>query len=371
MARKTNAANVDRTVILAAGGTGGHLFPASALGTALKARGFRIVLITDERGARYDDRFPADAIHVVSSDTVRAKTPRSLVRTMFSLGKGVAASRAHVRTERPGAVVGFGGYPSFPPLVAARLAGVPIVLHEQNAVLGRANKAAARFAKRIALGFPRSGGRDDARLVVTGNPLRPEALSAAQEARPIKDDRFRLLVFGGSQGARVFSDVMPGHIEALPEDLRARLSLVQQARPEDLDAVKARYAAMGVAAEVSSFFSDMPRRIAESDLVIARAGASTVSEIAAIGRPSILVPLPHSLDQDQAANARVLEAAGGARVVRQDAFAAPGFPAALTDLMKDATTLETMARAARGTGRHDAAERLADVVEDVISESRP
>ncbi len=362
----------ERRIVLAAGGTGGHLFPASALGATLRKRGYEIVLITDERGARYDDRFPADAIHIVSSDTVRGRSPVKLVKTLMSLGRGFWEARAHLTRYRPSAVVGFGGYPSLPPLFAARLMGLPIVLHEQNAVLGRANKSMARSARRVAFGFPyASAGRlDPQKLVVTGNPLRAEVLTAAGY-RHTATDRFRLLVFGGSQGARVFADVVPDAIAKTGEALRSKLHVVQQARPEDVERVRKRYASLGVTADVAPFFADLPMRIANSDLVLGRAGASTVSELSAIGRPSILVPLPHALDQDQAANARVLTEAGGARVVPQAEFTAETTAALLTELANDATTLASMAQAARSVGRHDAAERLADLVEDVISENRP
>ena len=335
-------------------------------------RGYRIALLTDARGARYDERFPADAIHVVPSDTVRGRNPVALARTALTLGRGVLAARAILTRLQPATVIGFGGYPSLPPLVAARLTGIPFVLHEQNAVLGRANRAMAKAATRIAFGFPYTADRtiDPAKAVVTGNPVRAEVLTAAAQAPRADDGTFRILVFGGSQGARVFSDVVPETIAALGEDLRARVAIVQQARTEDVDRVRSFYAELGVGAEVATFFSDLPMRIARSDLVIGRAGASTVSELSAIGRASLLVPLPHALDQDQAANARVLSEAGGARVIPQDAFTPSEMTPLLTGLMKETTTLSDMARAARSVGRHDAAERLADLVEDVIAERR-
>lgn len=364
--------SVRRRIALAAGGTGGHLFPALALAGVLRARGYAIVLLTDERGARYDGRFPADVTHIVPSDTVRSRNPVALARTVFTLGRGVLAARGHLAKRRPEVVIGFGGYPSLPPLFAARTLGLPIVLHEQNAVLGRANKAMARSATRVAFGFApkETGALDAGKIIVTGNPVRAEVLTAAAYQRTHRAGRFRLLIFGGSQGARVFSDILPEAIATLPEAAKAMLDIVQQARAEDVDRVRARYSELGVRAEIASFFADMPMRIAMADLVIGRAGASTVSELSAIGRPSFLVPLPHALDQDQAANARVLSEAGGARVVPQTDFTPAKTATLLTGLMNDATTLAAMARAARSVGRHDAAERLADVVEDVISERR-
>ena len=361
-----------RKIALAAGGTGGHLFPASALAAVLRARGYGVALITDARGARYDENFPADITHVVPSDTVRGRSPAKLARTFWSLVRGAVASRRILQKYRPDAAIGFGGYPSLPPLFAARLQRIPIILHEQNAVLGRANRAMARSAHRIAFGFPfiGTGKLDTDKLVVTGNPVRAEVLTAASHRRT-EDERFRILVFGGSQGARVFSDVVPEAIASLPEEVRARLEIVQQARPEDVDRVRGRFSELGMAADIAPFFKDLPMRMAKADLVIGRAGASTVSELCAIGRPSLLVPLPHALDQDQAANARVVSAAGGAQVIPQADFTPNKLAVILTGLMNESTNLAAMARAARSVGRHDAAERLADIVEDVISEKTP
>lgn len=361
------------TVLLAAGGTGGHLFPAAALADVLSARGHAVHLVTDPRGAAFKDSFPARNVFTVSSDTVRGRSPVSLSRTAFRLSGGFLASRKILRETSPDVTVGFGGYPTLPPLLASRVRGIPIVLHEQNAVMGRANRALARLAHSVAFGFPPKPGTTrhaPDRIHVTGNPVRPAVIEAS--ATPYDDEEpHRLLVFGGSQGARVFSDVVPAAVAELQGDLRARLNVTQQARPEDEERVRGAYAKIGVQAEVAPFFADMPARIAGASLVIGRAGASTVSELATIGRPSLLVPLPHALDNDQGENARLLEASGGARVVDQAHFTASNLARDLQDMLSDPDGRTAMAQAAAKAGAHHAAERLADLVETIMTASGP
>jgi UDP-N-acetylglucosamine--N-acetylmuramyl-(pentapeptide) pyrophosphoryl-undecaprenol N-acetylglucosamine transferase len=357
------------TILLAAGGTGGHLFPAEALAAELGRRGHVVELATDERADKYGRAFPARAVNIVSSATFKGRDPISLARTVMRLGRGIVQAWGLIGRLRPAVVVGFGGYPTFPPLLAAQLRGIPTVLHEQNAVMGRANRALAARVTRIALSFPAVSlvGDFAKRAVETGNPVRDMVISAARvpyEA-PRLDGDFRLLVFGGSQGARFFSEVLPPALEKLDPALRARLALVQQARAEDADAVKAAYARMGVAAEVAPFFVDLPARIAASHLVVCRSGASSVGELAVIGRPAILVPLPGALDQDQAANAAVLEAAGGGWPIRQDELTPERLAEELTKAMTDPEQLAAAADAAKAAGKADAVARLADLVEEV------
>lgn len=352
-------------ILLCAGGTGGHLFPAEALAVVLEKRGVTVDLATDHRAAHF--KFPARAVHLIPSATFRGRDPLSLARTATMLARGTLKAWALIGRIRPSVVVGFGGYPTVPPLLAASLRGVPSVLHEQNSVMGRANRRLASRVTAIATGFrtltnldPRHGGK----VTFTGNPIRPQVIAAAATlyAAPEDDGTLRLLVFGGSQGARVMSEIVPAAIDLMDPGLRARLHVVQQARAEDLDEVRAAYARLGVAAQVEPFFADLPARMAEAHLVVSRSGASTVAELSAIGRPAILVPLPHALDQDQFHNAGALEAAGAAiRVVQKD-FTPERLGADIAALAGHPEQLARMAAAAKSAGAIAAAERLADVV---------
>jgi UDP-N-acetylglucosamine--N-acetylmuramyl-(pentapeptide) pyrophosphoryl-undecaprenol N-acetylglucosamine transferase len=354
-----------RPVLLCAGGTGGHLFPAEALAGALAARGVEVELATDERGAPYAGSFPARRVHAIASETVRGRTPAALARTAWKLASGTLAAWRILGRARPGVVVGFGGYPTVPPIFAATLRRIPTVIHEQNAVMGRANRMLARRVTRIASGFPEVALLDAAlrgKLVHTGNPVRQAVVEASAKPYPPFRGMHRLLVFGGSQGARVMADVVPAAIAKVEPALRGRISIVQQTREEDVGRVHATYERLGVTAELSPFFADLPARIAASHLVVARGGASTVAELSAIGRPSILVPLPGSLDQDLAANARALAETGGASVVMQQDFTPERLAAHLKALLADPEELARMGGLARQAGGANAAERLADLV---------
>ena len=352
-------------VLLAAGGTGGHLFPAQALADALLKRGVIVDLATDTRAAHF--KFPARTVHLIPSATLRGRNPISLARTGTLLTLGTAKAWSMLGRVRPAVVVGFGGYPTVPPLMAATLRGIPTVLHEQNGVMGRANRLLAARVTAIATGF-RTLARLDPQLqgktTFTGNPVRAEVIAAAATpyAAPAADGKLRLLVFGGSQGARVMAEIVPAAIEHLTADLRARLAVVQQARPEDLDTVRGIYARLGVAAETAPFFSDLPARMASAHLVISRSGASTVAELSAIGRPAVLVPLPHALDQDQFINAGLLEAAGGAIRIEQRDFTPERLVSEIAGLAAEPGRLGRMAQAAKSAGTVDGAERLADLV---------
>ena len=353
-------------VLLAAGGTGGHLFPAQALAVALDRRAVAVALATDERATQYGAEFPARATHIIPSAPIRGRDPLSLMRTAGTLGAGVVKAFVLLGRIKPAAVVGFGGYPTLPPLYAATLRGIPTVIHDANAVMGRANRLLAPRVSAIATGFPDvvpRGGKLAAKATVTGNPVRPAVVAAAAQTYPALDaGPLRLLVFGGSQGARVMADVVPAAIERLAGELRARLVITQQARAEDHDRVAGPYARLGVAHEVAPFFVDLPARIAASHLIVARSGASTVAELAAIGRPAILVPLPHALDQDQLANANVLAKAGGAIVLPQRDFTPERLAAELAALAAAPGKLAAMAAGAKSAGVLDAADRLADLV---------
>jgi UDP-N-acetylglucosamine--N-acetylmuramyl-(pentapeptide) pyrophosphoryl-undecaprenol N-acetylglucosamine transferase len=354
-------------VLLAAGGTGGHLFPAEALARVLEGRDLRVELVTDSRALAYTGSFPAAAIHAVHAATPTGGSPLAKARALLTLGRGTWQARQLIARIRPSVIVGFGGYPTVPPMLAGSFGRFPVILHEQNAVMGRANAFLARRATAIATGFAALGRASAAVLAKsthTGNPVRAAVLAAAHIPFPAMDDgKLRLLVTGGSQGARVMGDVVPLAIARLPKPLRDRLVVTQQARGEDEARVRAAYADCGVEAEVAPFFADLPARIAAAHLVIGRAGASTVSELAVIGRPSLLVPFPFALDQDQAANARVLESTGAALVIAQSAFDPAWLAAELTRIMVDpAGILGPQAERAQRVGLPDAAERLADVV---------
>jgi UDP-N-acetylglucosamine--N-acetylmuramyl-(pentapeptide) pyrophosphoryl-undecaprenol N-acetylglucosamine transferase len=306
-------------------------------------------------------------VHLIPSATVRGRDPLSLARTAALLALGTLKAWRLIGKIRPAVVVGFGGYPTVPPPWAASLRAVPTILHEQNGVMGRANRLLAARVTAIATGF-RTLARLDPRLQgkipFTGNPVRREVIAAAATsyAAPELSGKLRLLVFGGSQGARVMAEIVPAAVERLAAALRARLALVQQARAEDLDTVRGTYARLGVAADCAPFFSELPARMAAAHLIVARSGASTVAELSAIGRPAILVPLPHALDQDQFANAGVLEAAGGAIRIEQRDFTPERLAAEITALAGDPGRLVTMAQSAKSAGTLDAAERLADLV---------
>src|SRR5258708_3321591 len=312
-------------ILLAAGGTGGHLFPAEALGVELIRRGFRVRLATDARAVRYSGLFSKDMIDVVPSETVRSRTPWSLAYTGVMLAAGAAVSLNLMRRLKPAAVVGFGGYPTVPPLMAARFFGVPGLIHEANAVLGRANRFLSSRVSAIATSLPGVLDRDPAlaaKTTTVGTPMRPAILAAAavKFVSPEPTGPLRLLVVGGSQGARVMADIVPGAIERLEPALWNRLILTQQVREEDMARVRAVYDRLKINAELAPFFPDLPARLASSQLVVSRSGAGTVAELGAIGRPSILVPLPGSIDPDQFANAGVLAQAGGARRLPQADF---------------------------------------------------
>jgi UDP-N-acetylglucosamine--N-acetylmuramyl-(pentapeptide) pyrophosphoryl-undecaprenol N-acetylglucosamine transferase len=356
-------------ILLAAGGTGGHLFPAEALGHELRDRGFSVHLVTDRRAERLAGTFPADEIHVVPSATFGSKNPIAAMRVLLTLWKGMRTARRVIQRVKPRVVVGFGGYPTIPPLLASTGLGVPSLIHEQNAVMGRANRALASRVQAIAGGFLPVAGPHAAKIVETGNPVRSSVLVAAEKPydTPAPGGPLRLVVFGGSQGARFFSEMVPSAIALLDPALRSRLVLTQQARPEDEAALKAEYARLGAAAEIAPFFSDLPLRLANAHLVLSRSGASTVLELAVVGRPSILVPLPHSLDDDQGHNAQILVGAGAALMRRQSTITPESLAADLTELLSDPGRLAGMAAAAKGRARTNATQLLGDMVEAMVN----
>lgn len=354
-------------ILLAAGGTGGHLFPAEALGVVLMQRGLRVRLVTDSRALRYSGLFSREMIDVVPSETVRGRSPVALARTAWKLGAGTLMALNLMRRLKPAAVIGFGGYPTLPPLIAARMMNIPTLVHDANAVMGRANRFLAGKVTAIATSLPGVLDRDPAlagKATTTGTPMRPAILAAAgvPYAPPEPDGPLRLLVTGGSQGARIMADIVPHAIQELAPELWKRLVLVQQVRDEDMARVRAVYDRLKLNFELEPFFADLPARLASSHLVVSRSGAGTVAELAAIGRPSILVPLPGALDQDQFANAGVLAKADAAIRIAQYDFTPARLAQEITALAGDPARLSAMAANARGVGRLDAAERLADLV---------
>jgi UDP-N-acetylglucosamine--N-acetylmuramyl-(pentapeptide) pyrophosphoryl-undecaprenol N-acetylglucosamine transferase len=338
-----------------------------SLAQELRRRGHVIHLMTDHRVNSYGGDFPAREVHIVPSATPSIRNPLKFVGAGARIVWGIGVAMGKMRTIKPDAVVGFGGYPVFPPFVAASLLGIPGLLHEQNAVMGRANRALARFADMLALSFAQTKFADRFATVreVTGNPIRDRARAAAVIAYPALDDTtpLRLLIVGGSQGARVFADLVPPAVASLPPDVRQRLVVMQQCRPEDLDRVAEAYRQAKVNVELAAFFDDLPERMAASHLVISRSGASTVAELCAIGRPAVMVPLPGALDADQKNNALFVEAAGGGWIAEQATVSPLSLGTRLTSLFGEPKTLQDAAAAAKSLGKPAAVEKLASLAE--------
>jgi UDP-N-acetylglucosamine--N-acetylmuramyl-(pentapeptide) pyrophosphoryl-undecaprenol N-acetylglucosamine transferase len=356
-----------RPVVLTAGGTGGHVFPAEALAAELMGRGFTLALITDKRGKAFGGALAALPVHRINAGGIAGRRLTARLRAILDLGIGFLQARALLNRLRPAAVIGFGGYASLPAMLAATLAGVPTAVHEQNAVLGRANRLLAPRVTRIATAFARVALLRDAwrpKVAQTGMPVRPGVIAVRDRAYlpPSPTEPVRLLVVGGSQGARILSDVVPAALARLPEAAKARLVVVQQCRAEDLEGAKSVYAAAGIKAELATFFGDIPERLASAHLVISRSGASTVAELTAIGRPAILVPYLYAIDDHQTANARAIDESGGGWVIGQSAFTPEVLAARIESLLAAPEALAKAAAAARSVGTPDAAQRLADLV---------
>ncbi|MET3924751.1 undecaprenyldiphospho-muramoylpentapeptide beta-N-acetylglucosaminyltransferase [Devosia sp. 2618] len=353
--------------VLMAGGTGGHLFPAMALAQELVRRGHIVELMTDHRVESYGADFPASTVHIVPSATPSIRNPIKFVAAGFKIVGGIAVAFGKLRKSKPDCVIGFGGYPTFPPFVAANFLGIPGILHEQNAVMGRANRALGRFADLLAMSFPQTKFAETLSLekVLTGNPVRDRVRAVADTAYPdlTGEGPIRLVIFGGSQGAKAISDIVPAAIALIPDTIRQRLQIVQQCRQDDLDRVAEVYRQAKVNVELAAFFTDLPERIAKAHLVIGRSGASTIAELTVIGRPAILVPLPGSIDADQKNNALVVEAAGGGWVAEQATLSPQSLGTRLTHLLTDPITLTQAAAAARSLGQPRAVEKLADLAE--------
>lgn len=357
----------ERHFVLAAGGTGGHMVPAAALAAELTRRGHRVALVSDERGVRFPGLFEEVQTHILPAGRM-AGGPIGWLKGARQVLAGRAMAVELYRTFRPEAVIGFGGYPALPALLAAFKAGIPTAVHEQNAVLGRVNRFVARKVDAIATSYPeveRLKPEWEAKTHLVGNPVREAVLELRDRPYPLleEDGIFRVLVTGGSQGASVLSEVVPDGLAMLPVSFRRRLQVTHQARIEDIDAARAKYAELQIAAELATYLPDMPEQLAWAHLVIARAGASTIAELTAAGRPAILVPLPIATDDHQTANAREVTEAGGARTIVQKAFTPKELAKQMQKLGLDPQALQNAAARAKGCGRPGATRDLADLVE--------
>ncbi|MGB0630308.1 MAG: undecaprenyldiphospho-muramoylpentapeptide beta-N-acetylglucosaminyltransferase [Alphaproteobacteria bacterium] len=365
----------NRHIMLAAGGTGGHIFPAIAVAEALLARGYTVSLITDARGMDLGSVLPEVTVHRISASGIGGGVVAK-VKAVLSIGIGVVQARRLFRKFRPRCIVGFGGYPSVPTMLAATLYGLPTVIHEQNAVLGRANHLVAGRVSAIATSFEETEGvstENAAKITVTGNPVRHAFTGIRSRPYPPigpNGEGVKILVLGGSLGATIFSDVVPRAIADMPDALRRRFAIVQQCRAEDIDRVRDIYESVGMSPELATFFDDIPERMASAHIVITRAGASTIAELAEAGRPAILVPYPHALDDHQTANARSIDDRQAGWLMPQDGFTPESLTIRLEGFVNLPNTLINAAEAAKSLGGRNAADVVADQVER-LSGARP
>jgi UDP-N-acetylglucosamine--N-acetylmuramyl-(pentapeptide) pyrophosphoryl-undecaprenol N-acetylglucosamine transferase len=375
---------VSRHYVLAAGGTGGHLIPAFALASELQQRGHHVALITDERGARIPGKPASLTAHVLPAGRFQGRNPLSWFKALRAILEGRRMALRLFDSFAPSAVVGFGGYPALPALLAATSAGIPTVIHEQNAVLGRVNRMLAGRVDAIATAYgevDRLADKHQGKVHLVGNPVRDEIMALRDRPFPAftAEGLLRVLVTGGSQGARVLSEIVPDGLAMLQPALRTRLQVTQQCRAEDPEAARARYAGHDIPAELGTYFEDMAERLADTHLFIGRSGASTIAELTAVGRPAILIPLPIATDDHQAANAREMVKAGGARAIRQERFTPAELAKQIQAIAQGPATLANAAHAAWNCGYPNAVRDLADLVEsfggaplmDVIRVGKP
>jgi len=359
--------SIFRHYVLAAGGTGGHMVPAHAVAQELAARGHRVALVTDERGARIPGLFDDVQTHILPAGRM-TKDPRGWPKAFRAIREGRAMARRLYETFEPSAVVGFGGYPAMPALLGAFAERIPTIIHEQNAVLGRVNRLVAGKVAAIATAYPevrRLGARHAGKVHLVGNPVREAVLALRDEPFPVFSDEsvLRLLVTGGSQGATILSSVVPAGLAMLPVSLRRRLQVTQQCRPEDIEAVRALYAEMEIPADLATYIEDMPTKLGWAHLVIGRAGASTIAELTAAGRPAILIPLPSAMDNHQAYNVLEMVKAGGARAIDQSKFTPSELAKQMQKLAMEPGALQNAAARARACGRPDAVRDMCDLIE--------
>ncbi len=361
--------SISRHFVLAAGGTGGHMIPAYAVAQELTARGHHVALVTDARGAKIPGIFEGMQVHVLPAGRMQGG-PLGWLRGLKGIWTGRAMALRLYETFQPTAIVGFGGYPALPALLAGLKQGIPTAVHEQNAVLGRVNRLLAGRVSAIATAYPkveRLAAKYDGKVHLVGNPVRPEVLALRDEEFPALTDEsvFRLLVTGGSQGATILSGVVPDGLALLPISLRRRLQVTQQCRAEDIERVRASYAEMEIPADLATYIGDMPEKLSWAHLVIARAGASTLAELTTAGRPAILVPLPSAMDDHQTANVREMVEAGGARAIPQSQFTAVELAKQMQKMALEPGALQNAARRARACGRPNAARDMADLLESI------
>ena len=354
--------------LLAAGGTGGHMFPAQALAEILKAEGWDIALMTDARGQKHCGRIPADPVVQVDAASISPRKPIQAIKGVLKLMRGVRQAKAFIKDWKPDIVVGFGGYPAFPAIRAAQSAGLPTILHEQNAVLGRVNRVFAAKATQVVSGFetlkkisPRAS------VICLGNPMRSQILEAVPARYDVPVDKINLLIVGGSLGARILSQRLPIAIASLPEDLRQRLNIVQQTTEGELKTAREAYAASGVNAVCETFFSDIETHLAKAHYIVARAGASSISEIALMGKPSLLIPLAIAMDDHQTANAKSLEGRKAADILPELEFTPEAVAHILQERLNDSNWLSSAAASARALGRPNAARNLAQLVISTVN----
>ncbi len=376
--KTADRAGQGQVVALAAGGTGGHLFPAQALAEALVRRGHACVLFSEERAAKYVQEMQGVALVITPAATITLRKPWKAPGQLLRIARGVLTARREMTARGVAAAVGFGGYPSLPPLLAAWLLKKPIMTHDAGVAIGRANRLLAPLAARMFTSFAKVTGLKPKYLgktVHTGNPVRAAVLeqAGAPYAPPQQaDEPFRLLITGGSQGAHFFAEALPAAIAGLPRPLLKRLELVMQCREEDMEQARAVLQPLGLPRlELAPFFRDLPRRMAWAHLVIARAGASTIAELMVIGRPAILIPYPHLADDEQGQNAEAFAHAGAGWVLRQREATAERLAALITELAHAPALLRAAREAALAQARPDAAERMADVVEQVLARAAP
>ncbi len=363
--------NLAPLILLSCGGTGGHMTPARALGADLLSRGYRVEMLTDTRGQNFKALFEGMIIHPIASGTLGAGLIGK-VKGISKLGIGLVQAAALLIKLRPALVVGFGGYPSVPAVYVAQKMKIPTIIHEQNAIIGRANSFLAAKADRIALSLPEAQGLDDSekiKAVVTGNPVRPEIAALFMKPYPVlsNEGEMRIFVMGGSLGAHIFSEVIPAALAELSLEYRSRLHIVQQCREADLELTRNAYEAAGIKADLSTFFDDVAGELEKAHLVIGRSGASTVAELTTAGRPAIFVPYPHHKDQQQKINADSVADAGGAWVMTQDGFTSEALQARMEAFLQNPQILFKAAEKARSCGRPDAARKLGNLVTAMVS----
>lgn len=364
--------NKNKNIILAAGGTGGHLFPAKALATELVARGYIVHIITDKRALKLINDLDKTFVYVVRSATFKSKNPKAIIKTLINLTLGLFQSYRIIYKVRPVVVGGFGGYPTLPPMIAAtsflaKVFRIKTFIHEQNAVIGRANKLLSRRVNIIASGFLAKIGKYEKKIIETGNPVREEILkySSFLYKLPTENSKFNLLVFGGSQGASFFSELLPKAIEHLDISYRKKLHLVQQSRNDNTE-LKKKYSYLNINAEIAPFFNDLAKKMVEAHFIISRSGASTVSEISVIGRPALLVPYPHAIDNDQEKNAKYLVSCGGGIIYQQTDLTAEILAFMLKNLMDNPKKLLDLAKKTKKVGKPNATQNLANMVEKLV-----